>query len=196
MFDNIRAKSLTSIKNYTKKKNIGYRERDEAKRAEFAAEISSIPDENIVYVDEMGINQCLHRPYARAFKGSPVFGKISGKRFKRTSIVAAQRKGTIIAPLQYSGTMDSALFLLWFTTMLIPLLLPGSVVVMDNARFHCKSKLSQVAQKAGCRLLFLPSYSPDFNRIEFFWAWLKSRLRKVLPSFSSLDDAITDCFNA
>jgi transposase len=128
--------------------------------------------------------------------GSLVFGKISGKRFKRTSIVAAQCKGIIIAPLQYSGTMDSALFFAWFTTMLLPLLLPGSVIVMDNARFHCKSMLFPVAQKAGCRLLFLPPYSPDFNRIEFFWAWLKSRLRKVLPLFPSLDEAITDCFNA
>ena len=193
MFNNISPESLDTPKDYTKKKTIGYRERDEAKRAKF---IDELPAERIVYVDETGIDQHLHRPYARAAKGQLVHGKISGKRFKRTSIVAGQCGGAIVAPLQYSGTMDSVLFLLWFTTMLLPLLAPGSVIVMDNARFHCKSKLLPVAQKAGCQLLFLPPYSPDLNRIEFFWAWLKARLRKVLLSFSSLDDAITDCFNA
>ena len=196
MFDNISPKSLDTSKNHTKKKTIGYRERNEVKRSEFINEISEIPEERIVYVDETGIDQYLHRPYARAAKGQRVYGKISGKRFKRTSIVAGQRGGVIIAPLQYSGTMDSALFLLWFTTMLLPLLTPGSVIVMDNARFHCKSKLFPVAQQANCHLLFLPPYSPDLNRIEFFWAWLKARLRKVLLSFSSLDDALSDCFNA
>jgi len=80
--------------------------------------------------------------------------------------------------------------------MLLPFLVPGSVIVMDNARFHCKSKLLPAAQEAGCHILFLPPYSPDLNHIEFFWAWLKTRLRKLLPSFASLDDAIIDCFNA
>jgi transposase len=149
-----------------------------------------------VYVDETGIEQCLYRPYARAAKGQPVYGQISGKKYKRTSIVAGQCDGRIVAPLQYSGTMDSALFLLWFITMLLPCLIPGSVIVMDNARFHCKSKLLTAAHAAECRIIFLPAYSPDLNRIEHFWAWLKARLRNILPLFSSLDDAITDCFNA
>lgn len=147
-------------------------------------------------MDETGINQYLYRPYARAAKGQPVYGKISGKRYKRTSIAAGQWGKDIVAPLQYSGTMDSVLFEFWFTTMLLPLLAPGSVIVMDNARFHCKSKLLLAAHEAGCDILFLPPYSPDLNNIELFWAWLKSRLRKILPLFLSLDDAITDCFNA
>jgi len=149
-----------------------------------------------VYVDETGIDQYLYRPYGRADKGQPVYGKVSGKRYRRTSLVAGQCEKDIVAPLQYSGTMDSVLFLFWFTTMLLPLLAPGSVIVMDNARFHCKSKLLPAAHEAGCDILFLPPYSPDLNSIEFFWAWLKSRLRKILPSFSSFDDALSDCFNA
>lgn len=173
-----------------------YRERDEAKRAEFIETVSTITDERLVYVDETGIDQYLYRPYARAAKGQAVYGKVSGKRYKRTSIVAGKHKDSIIAPLQYSGTMDSVLFLFWFTTMLIPTLPPGKVIIMDNARFHCKSKLLPIAQEAGCQILFLPPYSPDLNRIEYFWAWLKGRLKRILHLHSSLDDAITDCFNA
>ncbi|MEW4153135.1 transposase, partial [Bacillus thuringiensis] len=51
----------------------------------------------------------------------------------------------------------------------------------------------------GHSVLFLPPYSPDFNPIEKTWAWLKGKLRKILPSHASLDDAslddaLLDCF--
>jgi transposase len=33
---------------------------------------------------------------------------------------------------------------------------------------------------AGCQLLYLPPDSPDLNKIEKCWSWLKSRIRKQL----------------
>ncbi|MCX5965297.1 MAG: transposase, partial [Cyanobacteria bacterium] len=36
----------------------------------------------------------------------------------------------------------------------------------------------------------LPPYSPDLNRIENCWAWLKSRIRKLLRDSPNLHDAI------
>lgn len=148
-----------------------------------------------MYVDETEIDQYLYRPYARSARGRPVLGKVSGKKYKRTSIVAGLYNKKIVAPLQYSGTMDSMLFEFWFETILLPCLEAGSVIVMDNARFHRKSVLTELASQVECHVLFLPPYSPDLNPIENFWAWLKARLRNILPSFDSLDDAITDCFN-
>ena len=142
----------------------------------------------------MGIDQYLYRPYARSSRGIPVYGKISGRKYERTSFVAAKCEKRIVAPLQYSGTMDSVLFNFWFQTMLLPSLKIGSVIIMDNARFHQKNVLCELAEKAHCYVLFLPPYSPDLNPIEHFWAWLKARLRKILPYFASLDDAVMDCF--
>lgn len=148
-----------------------------------------------MYVDETGIDQYLYRPYARAPKGTLAFGKISGRKYARTSIVAGLCGKRVVAPLQYSGTMDSVLFGYWFQTLFLPSLASGSVIIMDNARFHQKKLLCEIAQRFGCVILFLPPYSPDLNPIENFWAWLKARLRKILPRFHSLDDAISDCFN-
>lgn len=179
---------------YAQKKTVAYKERNEAQRENFRKTIASLSPETVVYVDETGIDQYLYRPYARSPRGMAVQGKFSGKKYKRTSFVAGQCGKDILAPMQYSGTMDSKLFGFWFQNILLPSVKPGSVIVMDNARFHQKRTLCEMAQQAGCRVVFLPPYSPDLNPIEHFWAWLKARLRKILPSFYSLDDAVVDCF--
>ncbi len=61
---------------------------------------------------------------------------------------------------------------------------------MDNATFHHGGRIPQLIEAAGCSLLYLPAYSPDLNRIEKCWAWLKSRIRKRLPDFPCLRQAM------
>ncbi len=90
--------------------------------------------------------------------------------------------------------MDSRLFEFWFSQQLLPSLDKGTVIVMDNASFHSKKRLSSAAQNAGCKLIFLPPYSPELNPIEKFWARLKRFLRKFLSAASSLDDALLTAF--
>ena len=90
--------------------------------------------------------------------------------------------------------MDSGLFKAWFSDQLLPSLDKDTVIVMDNASFHSQKRLISAAQNAGCRLLFLPPYSPELNPIENFWAWLKRFLRKILPSAPSFDDALYTAF--
>jgi len=79
---------------------------------------------------------------------------------------------------------------IWLESCLIPVLKPGQVVVMDNATFHKGGRIEQLIQEAGCELLYLPAYSPDFNKIEQCWSWLKSRIRKQLDQFECLRDAM------
>lgn len=160
----------------------------------YREQIADIPVSAIAYIDETGIDNYLYREYAYSPKGEPVYGEVSGRRNKRTGLVAAQLNGKILAPLQYDGTMDSKLFEYWFEHLLMRELPLCSVVVMDNAAFHRKSKLVPLAQKYGHRLIFLPPYSPELNPIEHFWAWIKKRLRKTLPLFDSFDDAMSECF--
>jgi transposase len=57
--------------------------------------------------------------------------------------------------------------------MLLPTLRPNGLVVIDNAPFHNKSKISGLLAAAGHTLLPLPRYSPDFNPIEQAFAILK-----------------------
>ena len=50
--------------------------------------MKTIPEEHLVYVDETGIDQYLHREFAYSPRGEKVYDKISGKKYKRTNILA------------------------------------------------------------------------------------------------------------
>ena len=145
-------------------------------------------------MDESGIDNYLYREYGWAKRGEKIYAQISGKKYQRTGIVAAQIQKEIIEPLQYDGTMDSLLFEAWFEFRLLPALPLNTTIVMDNASFHRKSRLILIAEKHGHNILFLPPYSPELNPIENFWSWLKDRLRSVLHCFDSFDEALQDCF--
>ena len=156
--------------------------------------LKTIPGDRLVYVDETGIDQCLYREYARAPRGERIKAKISERKFKRTNIVAGICQGEWVAPLEYSGTTDSALFEFWFEHCLLKEIKPGSVIVLDNASFHGKSVLHTLAAKHGSTVLFLPPYSPNLNPIEFRWAWLKRKLREIVHRFDSFDLALQAAF--
>lgn len=143
-----------------------------------------------MYVDESGVDHYFHRPFARSFVGKLVFGGISGKRYQRESFVAAKVEKKIIAPFCYQGTCDTRLFNLWVEQFLVPELKPGQVVILDNATFHKSQKTRDLIIQAGCRVIFLPPYSPDLNRIEKFWASLKRTIRENLKKFKTLSAAI------
>jgi len=153
-----------------------------------------MPSSRLVYVDETGIDQCLYREYARAPRGEKVEAKISGRKFKRTNIVAGICQGEWVAPLEYTGTTDSALFEFWFENCLLKELKPGSVIILDNASFHRKTILPTLASKYDATVLFLPPYSPNLNPIEFRWAWIKRKLRELLHLFDSFDCALQAVF--
>jgi transposase len=65
---------------------------------------------------------------------------------------------------------------------------------MDNASFHRKNKLIEIAARYGVCILFLPPYSPEFNPIEHSWANLKKWLEHNSHRFPSLDLAILSYF--
>lgn len=143
-----------------------------------------------IYLDESGINEYLHREYARGFRGKEVPGEVSGKRFARQSVISALFNGKFFAPMCFEGTCDTSLFNTWLKEMLIPNLRPGQVLILDNASFHKSAESQKLVENAGCKILFLPPYSPDLNPIEKYWANMKKKVREYLREAQTFSEAL------
>ena len=149
------------------------------------------------YVDESGFDEYYSREYGYAPRGEKVIGEISGKHFARTSIVAAKNGSDIVAPFAFDGSMNSGLFEGWMEQILVPALKnpAKSILIIDNASWHKKDAIYDIADEYGVAVIFLPPYSPDLNPIEKFWANVKHRLRLNMHKFDSFWNALCHAFN-
>ncbi len=148
----------------------------------FRRELEKFNGQTVFYLDECGVDHRLYRESGRAPRGQRIYQSVCGKRRERTSIIAASRNNKLIAPLVFQGSCNTEVVDVYFEQMLLPALPPGSVIILDNARFHQSPTTQKLVQQAGCQLLFLPPYSPDLNPIEHLWAAFKTRLRKDLST--------------
>jgi transposase len=160
------------------------------KRAEFLTQLAEIESSQQVYVDEAGMDQ--RDDYGSGWneKGERYEALKSGSRGGRINMIAAYCEQELQAPFTIEGACNRTVFETWLKSCLVPQRRPNQVVILDNATFHHGGRVSEMIVAAGCQLLYLPPYSPDFNRIEKCWAWLKSRIRKRLGYAPSLRDAM------
>jgi transposase len=126
------------------------------------------------------------RRYARGPRGQRVVGKTPHGHWKILTTIAALDVKGIRTACCFEGAMDTAMFLAFLETFLLPTLRPGQVVVMDNLSPHKSPHVDRLVESAGARVLRLPPYSPDFNAIEMAISKMKSVLRKLARR--SLDD--------
>ena len=187
-------KRIQAFEDYAKKKTTLYKERCEKKRAVYLEHISKYRKEDLVYIDESGINSYIHRSHGWSKRGILIYGEVSGRRFARESFIAAKRGSEVFAPACFQGTCNTAVFNCWIENFLVPALKLGQVVIMDNASFHKSEKTRKLIEDAGCELLFLPPYSPDLNPIEIFWANFKAKIKSTINNFETLKLAVDNCF--
>lgn len=166
----------------------------EEKRKKYQKEIEGIGSEKLVYIDESGIDLTICKDKGWSVKGSPISAKKSGKYYQRTNIIAGLVNNKSIAPMIFNGSCTTDLFNSWVEGFLIKELKAGQFVVMDNAAFHKSQKTKELIESVGCKVIFLPPYSPDFNPIEKFWANMKRWIRSKISCFDELYDALVSFF--
>jgi transposase len=167
----------------------------EGKRNEYQEAIKDIPTQSLVYIDESGIELTICKDRGWGKKSEKLIAKKSGKRYERTNIIAGLVNNKSIAPMVFNGFCNTDLFNNWVEHFLIKELQIGQVVVMDNASFHKSQKTKELIESVGCRVIFLPAYSPDLNPIEKFWANMKRWIRQQIESCQDLYKAISTFFN-
>ncbi len=120
----------------------------------------------LVFLDEFGANTKMQRTHGRAAPGARVVDSVPHSHFKTISTIAALSTKGIIASTSFDGGTTAAKFVEFLGNELIPVLRKGRVVVLDNLAAHNDRRVDELIEKAGCRVLRLPPYSPDFNPIE------------------------------
>lgn len=169
------------------KKTLHASERCQDKRAAFREQLVGIAPDTLVFLDECGLALNLHRLYGWAFGGERCVAQAPKNQGQNRSVLGAFGLPTptcatgLHALWHVLGSVTSFLFECFIEHELLPRLEPGHVLVLDNARIHHGTRLQEIVQKAGCSLLYLPPYSPDFNPIELVWSWIKNQVRKDAP---------------
>jgi transposase len=119
------------------------------------------------------------RRYGRAARGERLRVGVPHGHWKTTTFVAGLRRDGLVAPWVIDGAINREAFETYVEKVLVPELRRDDVVIMDNLSSHKGAKVRAMIEAAGAQLLYLPSYSPDFNPIELALAKLKALLRKA-----------------
>ena len=139
------------------------------------------------------------RLYGWAAVGHRLVDAVPHGHWNTSTFIAGLRQDGLVAPCVFNGAINGELFLAYVEQVLVPTLIGGDIVVMDNLGSHKVAGVRKAIEDAGARLLYLPSYSPDLNPIEQAFAKLKALLRaKALRTVEALWNALGDivaCFS-
>jgi len=149
----------------------------------------------LVFLDEFGANTKMQRTHGRAAPGERVVDRVPHGHYKAISTVAALSAEGIVAWTSFDGGTTAARFVDFVRDELVPVLRKGQVLVLDNLAAHNDRRVDELIGSAGCVVMRLPPYSPDFNPIENAISKVKTMLRKLakrtVPAlFDGIDDAL------
>ncbi len=159
--------------------------------------MAAVDPADLVFLDETATPNTLTPLYARAPRGQRAIGRVPRGTREHASWLATLTPDGIGESVVVPGAVDRAAFDAFVERLLVPSLRPGQVVVLDNLSVHKSAAARDLVEAAGCRFVFLPTYSPDFNPIELAFAKCKARVRRAEPrTFAAVVTAVGDALAA
>ena len=116
--------------------------------------------------------------YAYAPRGQRAIGKVPRNYGATMTLLASLSLSGMGEALMLDGAADAAAFEVYVEQLLAPSLKPGQIVILDNLSIHLGPRVRAAIEAKGCRLLFLPAYSPDLSPIEEAFSKMKTVLRR------------------
>jgi transposase len=121
----------------------------------------------------------MRREHGWAPRGERAVGTRPFRSWKTLSLIGAIRLGCRPKLMTHHGAVDGRVFTRFVRHRLVPWLRRGDVVVMDNLNMHKMKRVRDAIEAAGALPIYLPTYSPELNPIELWWADLKRHLRTL-----------------
>lgn len=168
---------MCAAKGYRSKKSLIATERQPEQRAAWHERLADVPAEDLVFLDETSTQITMTRSRGRAPRGVRLVEAVPRNHGDNLTLIMAIGIDGVKAPLVFPRALNGDLFSQWVGEWLIPTLRPGQIVVQDNLSVHKDVRARAAIEAAGCRLEFLPTYSPDLNPIEMVFAPLKGHVR-------------------
>jgi transposase len=150
-----------------------------------------LASQDLIFVDETGSHIAMTPLYAYAPRGERAIGKVPRNYGSIMTLIASISLDGMGPAFLLDGAADGSAFEIYVEQILAPSLRPGQMVILDNLSIHLRPRVKQAIEARGCRLLFLPTYSPDFSPIEEAFSKLKAILRRTgARSREALQEAI------
>lgn len=142
-------------------------------------------------MDETAVKTNLTRLCGRARRGERLTMHAPFGCWGTHTLIAGLTQDGMIAPWVIEGAMDGSAFAAYIRDVLVPEIVPGTDVILDNLASHRNKEATQALRDPGCWFLSLPPYSPDLNPIEQAYSNLKAHLRRVgARTLTEIFDAI------
>jgi len=159
----------------------------------FGEQLKDVPLDKVVVLDESYATTTFTPLRGRCPRHQRLHAYVPAGHWKRLTILAAVTTAGVLCAMTIDASTDTAVFTAFVDQVLVPRLTAGMVVVMDNLSSHRVAAVAKSIEQAGCRVVYLPPYSPDYSPIEPIFAKLKGRLRQSgARDVAALENAVAE----
>lgn len=169
------------------------REDVQADRAAWREGQAALAGDDLIFLDESGVDTAMVRRYSRAPGGQRAVGDAPAGHWRRLTLLGALGINGVVAVMTIPRATDTEVFLAFVQQVLLPALATRQhpIVVMDRLGAHRSPRVLDAFALAKVEVRFLPAYSPDFNPIEPCWSKVKTALRTAAArTLEALDEVL------
>lgn len=172
-------------------------EEHEVKVRRYAFEMVRRRDMNFLFLDESGFNLHTSINYGYALPGTSPVKYQPASPGQNLSLCCIISNVGIVGSKLVDGGFSSNTFC-EFLEEINDRIPNNSILILDNASIHHSQQTKLQMSRLGIEVMYLPTYSPDFNPIENFFSALKARLNQTRPRpqvRGELRDALLNALN-
>jgi transposase len=174
-------------------------ERDEQARKEWLEDLAKLDVKKLIFLDETSSFVNMSRSYGWTPCHERLVDSFPKGKKQRVSLIAAIGLHANLAEhaMLHPESVDKNAFKAYLENVLLPKLEPGTTLIMDNWKVHHGSDITELVETFGCKVFYLPTYSPDFNPIEYLFGKIKAFIKKLRPlNLSDLLDVFSNAAKA